>query len=144
MTKWIPCGSGFIEADVVRWKESVWEKRSRRRNARAVNVGERVVTAEVLREDAEGWVHLVPRACIMSSERLPGRKVPVLPKGENIRRKRRTIERGSRNVFSGAMKAPAPSSPVSSWELDSYQKLTASATDVKPHMAPRLLLWCWR
>ena len=94
MTKWIPCGNGFIAADVVRWKESVWEKRSRRRNARVVNVGEPVVTAEVLREDAAGWVHLVPRACIMSSEKLPGRKVPVLPKGENIRRKRRTIERG--------------------------------------------------
>src|ERR1700722_6081497 len=61
MTKWIPCGNGFIEADVVRWKEIVWEKRSRRQNARAVNVGDRVVTAEVLREDAEGWVHLITR-----------------------------------------------------------------------------------
>jgi hypothetical protein len=29
----------------------------------------------------------------MSSEK-PGRKVTLLPKGENIRRKRRTIERG--------------------------------------------------
>ncbi len=94
MTKWIPCGSEFIAADVVRWKESVWEKRSRRRNARAVNVGERVVTAEVLREDAEGWVYLLTRACVLSSERIPGRKVTLLPKGGNLRRKRRTIERG--------------------------------------------------
>jgi hypothetical protein len=93
--KWIPCGDGFIAADVVRWKESVWEKRSRRRNARVINVGERVVTAEVLREDAEGWVYLLTRACAVLSERLPGRKVPVLPKGENLRRKRRTIERGN-------------------------------------------------
>jgi hypothetical protein len=92
--KWIPCGDGFIAADVVRWKESVWEKRSRRRNARAVNVGERIVTAEVLREDAEGWVYLLTRACVLSSERIPGRKVTLLPKGENLRRKRRTIERG--------------------------------------------------
>ena len=94
MTKWIPCGSEFIGADVVRWKESVWERRSRRRNARVVNVGERVVTAEVLRVDAEGWVHLLTRACAVSSERIPGRKVPVLPKDHKIRRKRRTIERG--------------------------------------------------
>ena len=94
MAKWIPCDSEFIEADVVRWKESVWEKRSRRRNARAVNVGERVVTAEVLREDAEGWVYLLTRACVLLSERIPGRKVPLLPKGGNLRRKRRTIERG--------------------------------------------------
>jgi hypothetical protein len=91
---WVPCGSGFIEADVVRWKERVWEKRSRRRNARAINIGERLVTAEVLREDAEGWVYLLTRACAVSSERIPGRKVTLLPKEENLRRKRHTIERG--------------------------------------------------
>ena len=28
--EWIPCGSGFIEADVVRWSEGVWEKPRRR------------------------------------------------------------------------------------------------------------------
>ena len=93
MTKWIPCGNGFIEADVVRWKEGVWEKRSRRRNARAVNVGDRMVTAEVLREDAEGWVHLLTRACAMVSEK-PGPKAALLAKGQEIRRKRSTIERG--------------------------------------------------
>jgi hypothetical protein len=94
MAKWIPCGDGFIEADVVRWTEVAWEKRSRRRNARVINVGERVVTAEVLRIDAEGWVYLLTRACAVLSERIPGRKVTLLPKGENIRRKRSTIERG--------------------------------------------------
>jgi hypothetical protein len=93
--RWIPCGNKFIAADVVRWKESVWEKRSRRRNARAINVGDRVVTAEVLRVDSEGWVYLLTRASAVLSERLPGRKVPVLPKDENLRRKRRTIERGN-------------------------------------------------
>jgi hypothetical protein len=41
--KWIPCGNGFIEADVIRWKESVWEKPSRSPTARAVNAGERIV-----------------------------------------------------------------------------------------------------
>ena len=92
--EWIPCGNGFIEADVVRWKESVWEKRSRRRNSRDIKVGERVVTAEVLREEA-GWVHLLTRACVVSSERVPGREVTLLPKGGNIRRKRHKIERGN-------------------------------------------------
>jgi hypothetical protein len=71
----------------------VWERRSRRQTARAVNVGDRIVTAEVLREDAEGWVHLLVRQCVVSSEKT-GRKVILLPKGENIRRKRRTIARG--------------------------------------------------
>lgn len=93
MAKWIPCGDGFIEADVVRWTEGVWEKRSRRRNARVINVGDRMLTAEVLREDAEGWVYLLTRACVVSSEK-PGRKVAVLSKDQEIRRKRRTIERG--------------------------------------------------
>jgi hypothetical protein len=71
----------------------VWEKRSRRKNARAVNFGDLVVTAKVLREDAEEWVHLLVRDCIMSSEQ-PGRKVTLLTKGQEVRRKRRTIERG--------------------------------------------------
>jgi hypothetical protein len=93
MTKWIPCGSEFIEADVIRWKEGVWERRSRRKNARAVNVGDRAVTGEVLREDAEGWVHVLVRRCEMVSEKL-GRKVALLPKGEEVRRKRTTIVRG--------------------------------------------------
>jgi hypothetical protein len=47
MAKWISYGNGFIEADVVRWKESVWVKRSRRRKAHFVNVGDRMVTDEV-------------------------------------------------------------------------------------------------
>ena len=95
MAKWTPCGNEFIEADVVRWKEGVWEKRSRRKNARAVNVGERTVTAEVLREDGTDWVHLLVRASSVLSEK-PGRnKMAMLPKGEEVRRKRTTLARGN-------------------------------------------------
>ena len=68
MTKWIPCGNGFIEADVIRWKENVWEKPSRSRTARAVNAGERMVTAEVIR-DKDGWVDLLLRACTCKSDK---------------------------------------------------------------------------
>ena len=92
--KWIPCGNGFIQADVIRWKEGVWEKPSRRRNARAVNVGDRVVIAEVLREDGEEWVHLLVRGCEMVSEKPSRRKVALLPKSQEIRRRRTTIVRG--------------------------------------------------
>ena len=70
MTKWIPCGDGFIEADVVRWKEGVWERRSHRRNARAVNVGERVVTGEVLNDDGDGWVRILVRRCAPRGQRV--------------------------------------------------------------------------
>jgi hypothetical protein len=93
MMKWIPCGSGFIEADVIRWKENVWEKRSRSRTARAVNAGERMVTAEVIR-DKDGWVDLLLRGSTIVSEK-PGWLLEPLPKNLEVRRRRRTIERGN-------------------------------------------------
>lgn len=48
--EWNRCGSGFIEADVIRWNEGVWQK-PRRRRGRAVNIGDRVVVAEVIRDE---------------------------------------------------------------------------------------------
>src|SRR5713101_6309838 len=47
VAEWVPCSSGFIEADVIRWSEDVWQK-PRRRRGRTVNVGDRVVIAEVI------------------------------------------------------------------------------------------------
>jgi len=93
MTKWIACGNGFIEADVIRWKENVWENPSRSRTARAVNAGERMVTAEVIR-DKDGWVDLLLRECTIISEK-PGWLLKPLPKNLEVRRRRRTIERGN-------------------------------------------------
>jgi len=52
--EWIPCGSGFIEADVLRWSEGVWGKPPRRRQGKSVHIGERAVVAEVLRIDGGG------------------------------------------------------------------------------------------
>jgi hypothetical protein len=91
--KWIECGDGFIEADVVRWKEGIWERRSRRKNAKAVNVGERLVTAEVLREEEGGWIVLLIRACELVGEK-PGSRPTLLRKGEEVRRRRTTLVRG--------------------------------------------------
>lgn len=93
MAKWVPCGNEFIPADVVRWKEGVWEKRSRRRNARPMNMGDRLVTAEFIREDEAGWVFLLVRRCSVVSERT-GYSVPLLPLGQEVRRKRSTLSRG--------------------------------------------------
>ena len=59
MTEWVPVGGDFIKADVVRWKEGVFERRGPR-GRRAINIGNRLVIAEVLTEpDAEGWVLLL-------------------------------------------------------------------------------------
>lgn len=89
--EWIPCDSGFIEADVIRWNEAVWHK-PRGRRGRTLNIGERLVIAEVIRDEAE-WVDVLIRGCTLVIEK-PGRKVFPLLKGQEVRRKRRTIERG--------------------------------------------------
>ena len=89
--EWVPCGSGFIEADVIRWSEGVWQK-PRRGRGRAVNVGDRVVIAEVIRDDGE-WVDLLVRDCTVANEK-PGHKVLPLAKNAAVRRKRHTIEKG--------------------------------------------------
>ncbi len=91
MTKWIPCGNGFIEADVIRWKEGSWEKRSH--SAHAVNAGERMVVAEVI-SDEDGWVDLLVRGCTIVSEK-SGWLLKPLPTNLAVRRRRQTIERGN-------------------------------------------------
>jgi hypothetical protein len=89
--EWIPCGSGFIEADVIRWNEGVWQK-PRGRRGRAVNTGDRVVIAEVLRDEG-GWLDLLIRGGAVASEK-PGHRVSALATNLEIRRKRHTIEKG--------------------------------------------------
>jgi xanthine/CO dehydrogenase XdhC/CoxF family maturation factor len=89
--EWIPCGGGFIEADVIRWNEGVWQK-PRGRRGRTVNAGERMVIAEVIRDEG-GWVDLLVRDCTIASEK-PGGKVLLLAKNAEVRRKRRTIQKG--------------------------------------------------
>jgi len=87
-TDWLPCGGGFIEADVIRWTEAVWHKS---RRGRATKAGERQVTAEVI-GDAEGWVQLLVRDCRpLGHEPLAG---TLLTAGSETRRKRQTIEKG--------------------------------------------------
>lgn len=90
VAEWIPCGGGFIAADVIRWTEKVWRDVERRRQA--VNAGERVVVAEVASIEGD-WVELLVRGCTVLSE-MPGWKLEPLEDGVTLRRKRRTIEGG--------------------------------------------------
>lgn len=90
-TEWIRCGSGFIEADVIRWTEGVWRK-PRRNRGRAVNIGDRVVVAEVIRDDGE-WMDLLVRDCTVAREN-PGVEIMLLAKDTEVHRKRHTIEKG--------------------------------------------------
>ena len=92
MQRWRECGEdGFIEADVIRWTEAIWE----RAKGKPSKVGERVVTAEVIRRDADGWLTVLVRNCVILWENSDGRKNFSLRRHEELRRKITTIERGS-------------------------------------------------
>jgi len=67
-------------------------KTPRGRRGRTVNAGERVVIAEVIR-DERGWLDLLVRDCTIASEK-PGGEVLLLAKNIEVRRKRHTIEKG--------------------------------------------------
>ncbi len=90
MDQWIPA-TDFIAADVVRWSEGVFD---RRRRGKALRVGERMISAEVMERGEDGWVRLLVRACIVTKDEFAGRTIPILKKGESLRRGLKTILRG--------------------------------------------------
>lgn len=93
--QWIPCHNGFIQADVIRWREGIWERGPRQKKSQCV--GNRMVVAEVLAEpDEDGFVTLLVRACTLLPRR-PGEeasKTGALKIGETLRRKNATVMRG--------------------------------------------------
>lgn len=94
MAEWVSVGDGFVEADVIRWKEGVFERKGPRQG-RVMRIGERLVIAEVISEaDEEGWVYLLIRSCEVVSAK-PGKVVEALPVGREVKRKRRTVARGN-------------------------------------------------
>lgn len=94
MTEWVPITNGeFITADVIRWKEGVYPHRFSRK-AKPPRIGDRLVTAEVLKEpDKDGWVRLLVRQCEILVELAVRKPSPITPKTE-IRRALKTIMRG--------------------------------------------------
>lgn len=90
MTKWIPAND-FIGADVIRWTEGVYERSKR---GKALRVGERLVTAEVIERGEDGWVKLLVRACTITKDEFAGRSILPLKTGEQVRRGEKTILRG--------------------------------------------------
>jgi len=94
MAEWIPCGAGFIEGDVIRWTEPVWKPRARK-NSRARKIGERRITAQVLKITPEGWVHLQVKSCETTAARDWWKPLlPLREQGGELRRRRLTIGRG--------------------------------------------------
>lgn len=91
MERWVPAND-FIEADVIRWKEGVFDRRRGGKNA--LRIGERIVVAEVLQSGVDGWVRLLIRACAIMLDEIVGKSVPGLKLEVEIRRAKKTILRG--------------------------------------------------
>lgn len=93
MAEWISCGRGFIAADVVKWREGIWDKRGPGKG-RVIRVGDRLMIAEVLEEaDEEGWCLLLVRECVVLESTLKRDKAAV-KRGDEITRREATILKG--------------------------------------------------
>lgn len=93
MSEWIACAKDFIEADVIRWKEAVWKPKARK-NSRAVRIGERTITAQVLKVTPDGWIVLVVKRCETINAETWWRTIPALKAGRELRRRPATLARG--------------------------------------------------
>lgn len=93
LENWIAATEGIIVADVIRWTEGIYEKR-RRKKDKSRRIGERQVTAEVLEVTNDGWLKLLVRACLVTQDDQAGSRLPLLKAGEEIKRARKTVERG--------------------------------------------------
>lgn len=92
MERWVPA-TDFIEADVIRWTESVFDRARGKKKAR--RIGEQSITAEVLHCTDDGWVRLLVRACAVIRDEGVGKRVAALKPGAEIKRARTTILRGA-------------------------------------------------
>lgn len=84
-----------MEADVIRYREAVWERRGPKKG-RAVKVGGIEVTAEVTDEWEEGgdrWLLLLVRGCVVKEDSSNGRKALGPKIGGEIKRARKTVEK---------------------------------------------------
>ena len=83
--EWIVCGAEFIEGDVIRWHEGVFDPNPRNRQER-VWIGERAITAQVVfdPEDLNTKMELQ----VLASEGTRAYK-----SGEGLRRARHTVSR---------------------------------------------------
>jgi hypothetical protein len=93
LAQWIAETEGIIVADVIRWTEGIYAKR-RRKNAKSQRLGERQVTAEVLEATDDGWLKLLVRASVITKDDFAGSRLPPLNIGDEIKRARKTVERG--------------------------------------------------
>lgn len=90
MDEWVPA-EDFIAADVIRWTEGIFD---RRRKGKALRIGERRVTAEVLSRGPDNWVQLLVRGVEITRSDYAGKTIPLLKAGETVKRGLTTVLRG--------------------------------------------------
>lgn len=102
MTEWWELRGGFIVGDVIKWRDPAWEK-GRKKNytgegfggQRIVNVGRRVISAEVIEgPDEDGWVYLLVMQYDNHGMTPPDKILMEPPVGKEIKRKYKTIMKG--------------------------------------------------
>lgn len=87
MVKWVSCrGDDIAEADDIRWTDAAWKPRTR-----GVKIGEHDIQGKVESCDRE-WVHIRVTACVTRPD--VGWTVETFKKGELLRRRRATLQRG--------------------------------------------------
>lgn len=91
MSAWTRCEDGFIKADVIRWKEAVWDS-ARKRKGNALRIGERLIIAEVVADDG-AWVRLLVRQCVETARFSAKKPIALFKEGTIIRRARETISK---------------------------------------------------
>lgn len=91
MERWVPAAD-FIEADVIRWVEGVFDRP--RRGKKASRIGERRVAGQV-KSIVDGWVRLQILACEIMQDKYAGQPMPKLAIKGEVKRAKKTILRGS-------------------------------------------------
>ena len=75
MEEWVPA-EDFIPADVIRWTESIFD---RRRKGKALRIGERLLAGEVVERTADGWVRVLVRVSTITKDEMGGADNPPDP-----------------------------------------------------------------
>jgi hypothetical protein len=92
--EWLECGAKLVFSDVVKWTETIWpEKKRRKARQKAQPLGKRLTIAQVLEIDSAGFVRLsVIRDEIIENKH--GMPLRVSAYGAIIVKRLTTIARG--------------------------------------------------
>lgn len=91
MGEWV-AADPIVEADVIRWKEGVFDRR--RKGKKALRIGERLIVAEVLQKTKDGWLQLLVRACTITRDDVAGKTIPTFKPETKVKRAVSTVLRG--------------------------------------------------